>query len=228
MSADKVICVSKRQGQIIGSVIPGVQNKIKVAYNPLPHITLSDKKIENPAFLYLGGDRYFKGFHLILNTFRKICQKHSRTKFLLAGGFNLKAKNMLTNLGDKVLEGRLSIFDRINRDEMSKLYSISNALLFTSILEEPLPYTVLESMLTGTIPIVSEVGGVPEIVQGTFAEKMIFKPDNLNELVDKVEYVLSLSGEQLSNIGLGLRNSTLERFNEDSIMKKLSKILLEN
>jgi glycosyltransferase involved in cell wall biosynthesis len=88
-------------------------------------------------------------------------------------------------LRDKVPEGRLSIFDRLNGDDMSKLYSISNALLFTSLLEEPLSYTVLESMLTGTIPIVSKVGGVPEIVQGTLAEKILFEPNNLNELVDK-------------------------------------------
>ncbi|MGD0329217.1 MAG: glycosyltransferase family 4 protein [Nitrososphaeria archaeon] len=231
MGADKVICVSKRQGQIVGLVLPEIQNKIKVAYNPLPHIPLIEKKIENPAFLYLGGDRYFKGFHLVLNAFGKVFGKHKKTKLFLATTnytFNLKAKDTLLKLSDKVLEGRLSIFDRINGEEMSKLYSISNALLFTSIWEEPLSYTVLESMLKGTIPIVSEVGGIPEIVQGTFAEKMVFKPDNLNGLVDKVEYVLPLSGEQLSNIGLSLRNSTLERFNEDSIVQKLSKILLEN
>jgi glycosyltransferase involved in cell wall biosynthesis len=80
---------------------------------------------------------------------------------------------------------------------MLSLYEISYALLFTSILEEPLSYTVLESMLAGTLPIISGVGGVFELVRGTLAESMIYKPNNSEQLLERIEYVLSLSREQI-------------------------------
>jgi len=224
--ADKVICVSKRQCQIIKSALPEIKNKFEVVYNPLPQIPLCKKKIGDPTFLYLGGDRYYKGFYLVLSAFSDMYKKYRNVKFLLAGGYNQEVKDTLTKINRK--RNCLSIYERINETEMLDLYSVSNALLFTSILEEPLSYTVLESMLTGTIPIVSRVGGVPEIVQGTFAERMLYEPNNLEQILDKAEYVLSLSKEQMFNINIGLRNSVLHRFNGEVINQQLSKIILDN
>jgi glycosyltransferase involved in cell wall biosynthesis len=63
-------------------------------------------------------------------------------------------------------------------------------------------------MLTGTLPIASKVGGVPEIVQETYAEHLLFTPGDVNEMVDKMELVASLSKEQLIDIRFKLRESS--------------------
>jgi len=93
--------------------------------------------------------------------------------------------------------------------------------LTPSIWEEPLPYVVMEAMAMGTIPIASKVGGISEIVKGTYAEKMMFTPGNVGEFVERMEKVLSLSREQLLDIGASLRESVLKRFSEDAIRSKL-------
>jgi hypothetical protein len=61
--ADVVICVSRRQAEIISKVTPELANKIKIVYNPLPEVPPVEEKFEHPAFIYSGGVAYVKGFH---------------------------------------------------------------------------------------------------------------------------------------------------------------------
>lgn len=97
-------------------------------------------------------------------------------------------------------------------------------MLFPSITEEPLPYAVVESMALGTIPIASRVGGVPEILEGTYAERIMFTPGNINEFVEKINEVLSLSTKQLIDIGADLREKAYKKFDKDHLERQLLEI----
>ena len=64
--ADLIICVSRRQRDILISHISSVTNKVLVMYNPLPPIYVTRKELAaKPLLLYLGGSSYVKGFHII-------------------------------------------------------------------------------------------------------------------------------------------------------------------
>jgi len=90
--------------------------------------------------------------------------------------------------------------------------------------EEPLPYVVLEAMLMGTLPIASKVGGIPEIVGGTYAERLLFTPGCPEEMADKIEVVLSLSRDQLVDAGFKLREATLKRFSNEEVKRRLLEV----
>jgi glycosyltransferase involved in cell wall biosynthesis len=77
-------------------------------------------------------------------------------------------------------------------------------------------------MLIGTMPIAAGVGGVPEIVRGSPAEGYLFMPGNINELVDKVEALLSLSREDIVDAAMKLREHALDLFNEERIEYKIT------
>jgi len=79
---------------------------------------------------------------------------------------------------------------------MLKLYSRSHAVLVPSVWEEPLPYVITESMAMGTIPIASRIGGIPEVVEGTYAEEMLFEAGNVEEFVDRMKSILAMSKER--------------------------------
>jgi glycosyltransferase involved in cell wall biosynthesis len=115
--------------------------------------------------------------------------------------------------------------NRLPHEKYLKLHENAWGLLFPSMCEEPLPYTIVESMLIGTMPIAAGVGGVPEIVRGSPAEEYLFMPGNINELVDKVEGLLSLSREDILNAGLTLREHALELFNGEEIEDKMTACL---
>jgi glycosyltransferase involved in cell wall biosynthesis len=224
-SADKIICVSKRQREIIESAAPELTNKLKVVYNPLPNLSIREKKLlEDPTFLYLGGDSYIKGFHMFLKSSQIFLRrKKSGIKFLLAGNFRYKEKQFIEKLNRR-FNNAYSLLGLLKHEEVLKFHSISHALLFPSICEEPLPYVVMEAMIMGTIPIASMVGGVPEIVKGTYAERMMFTPGDIKELVDRMEVITSLSKEELISIGTELRNISLERFDNRAIKREIAKI----
>jgi glycosyltransferase involved in cell wall biosynthesis len=218
--ADIIVCVSRRQSLIISRELPELASKIRVIYNPPPEVSLVEKKLSNiPSMLYTGGDMYTKGFHTFLRASMRLLHMRRSVKFIVAGGISDYYRKLFDILNRRI-SNSYKVLGYVPRESLLKLHSESYALLFPSICEEPLPYAVLESMLTGTIPIASRVGGVPEIVQGTYAERMLFTPGSMDELVDRMVAALSLSHEQLTDIGASLRESTLKRF-DLSIIKSL-------
>jgi len=223
--ADVIICVSEKQALIISKEMPELADKIKVIYNLLPSIPLAEKSFSNvPSILYMGGDLYTKGFYVFLETsYRLLKREGIKVRFLLTKIFRKENKFLIERL-NRVFDNAYALLGWVKYKEVFKLHSVAHALLFPSIWEEPLPYVVIESMLAGTIPIASRVGGIPEIVQGTYAEEMLFTPGNITELIDKIEVVLSLSREQLTDIGISLREATLRKFNNEKIKKQLLKI----
>jgi len=130
-------------------------------------------------------------------------------KYLLLGRYKEIYKELVRRL-DNAFAGKFKVFGYLPHRGCFKTLFKESCYSFPSICEEPLPYNVIEAMIMGTLPIASKIGGIPEIVQGTYAEKMLFPVGNVNEIIDGMEEVLSLSTEQLTNIRLELREEVLE------------------
>jgi len=218
---DAIICVSRRQYEIIKSMLPELADKIKIVYNPPPAIPMVEKRLERPTFMYLGGESYVKGFHVFLKASRKLLKRYPNVRFLLTQKFRNSTVSVIERL-----EKAYNLLGYLEYEEVLKLHSITHALLFPSIWEEPLPYVVMEAMLMGTIPIASKVGGVPEIVGETYAEKMLFEPRDVDEFVERMKYVLSMTQEELKDIGLSLREVALRRFDQEFVRNELVRAFL--
>jgi glycosyltransferase involved in cell wall biosynthesis len=221
--ANYIICESQRQAQIIASEFPEVKDKLTVIPDPLPHIPFVKGKGVEPMFLYLGGDELIKGIEMLIEPSVIRFLKLNKIKVIVAKVQRKLWKSLFKKLNYKY-DNIFIVSDRLPHGKVIELHSKVAALLFPSIIEEPLPSVILESMLAGTIPIASRVGGVPEIVQGTYAENMLFTPGSVEELIDRMEAVLLLSGEQLIDIGMRLREVTLKRFDSKLIRKKLVEV----
>ena len=221
LQADKVICVSEKQKSIIIKRIPELAKKIEVIYNVLPDVpAIVRKNISSSAILYLGGDSYLKGFHLLLGALKVMAKKSSpQLKIIFAGKYNRRSKKLLKRLS-KVIKN--IVFEGyVTHSELWKLYSLSKAVIVPSICEEPLPLIILESIVSGTIPIASKVGGIPEIIRGTYAEKLLFTCNDINELVNKIGFVLSLTMEEFMKINAELNETLLKNINNNEVGKKL-------
>jgi len=212
--ADKIICVSHRQAELIAKNMPQLRNKVDVIYNPPPpefvntDLQLKKRLGDEKVLLYLGGSSYIKGFHLIHKAINKISKKY-------------KVKRVMTKVHDRKLPYSYVVYSDLPYKEVINLYSEAYALLFPSIWEEPLPYVIVESMLTGTIPIAARVGGVPEITKGTPAEHYTFTLGNIDDVVDKIDTLLAQPKEHIINIGLKLKEHASKLFNIDQIRDKL-------
>ena len=223
--ADELICVSKKQRKIIGPAMPEVVKKLRVIYNPLPAQPLVEKDLsKQPSMLFLGRDSYLKGFNTFLNASYELLTRNYSVKFQLTQNFKSARNKAIIEMLNKRFKGAYSLLGHLRYEDVLRLHSTSHALLFPSVWEEPLPYAVVESMCAGTILIASRVGGVPEIVEGSFAEKMLFEPYNVDECIDRLELLLALSNEQVVDIGFNLRNVALKKFNSEDTGKKLTEV----
>lgn len=224
--ADVLICVSKRQADIIIKYNQTLSNKIKVLYNPLPEITLTDKKLSaKPTILYTGGSNYLKGFHILLRILKNIgVKKFYNCKFILTNQYDYRSIKILQQI-KKIYDLDVEVLGRITYEKLIRLYRSAWAFFFPSIWEEPLPYAIIESMLTNTIPIASRVGGVPELIRGTFAEKFLFEPSDVKRAEKLIEELFSWSACDVLQVSSKLQDSIMKRINNEKIFKIFKEIL---
>jgi glycosyltransferase involved in cell wall biosynthesis len=220
--ADRIICVSRKQCEIILRYIPEVRNKAEVIYNPPPPIPTINKRVgDEPTLIYVGGASYIKGFQILIKALAKILRKHEAKTYIILGKASPKEKALVMKLTEKVNKMLIPL-DRLPHNEYLKLHEHAWALLFPSISEETLGYAVVESILIGTIPIASRVGGVPEVVEGTAAEGFLFKPGNVEEFISKIESLVSLSKDEVMDIGIKLKEKVSELFDKERIEREIT------
>jgi glycosyltransferase involved in cell wall biosynthesis len=191
-----------------------------VIYNPPPPLPGIGKNLdEEPTLIYAGGGSYIKGYHLALKTLTRIAARLKCRIYMIHVKEVGDAKRV--ERISQTLNGRLIPLERMPHKEYLGLLGRAWGLLLPYIAEETLSYAVVESMLTGTIPVASRVGGVPEIVEGTPAEEYMFTPGDAGELLDRVEKLVSQPREAIVDAGMKLREHALRLFNEREIESKL-------
>jgi glycosyltransferase involved in cell wall biosynthesis len=227
--ADRIVCVSRRQAEIIIDPVPELKDKIEVVYNPIPLKLASYNSVKapsnTPTFLYVGGDRYVKGFHILVEVVKKLGRQGVRAKFILTNTYNQRSLKTLRTLSQRYKNIEINVVGRVNYHELLNLHREAWALIFPSLWEEPLPYSVVESMLAGTIPIASRVGAIPEIVKGTPAEEYMFTPGDAGELLDRVKKLISQPRDAIMSIGMTLNEHGTKLFKREKIERKLLNIL---
>jgi len=209
--ADAVVCVSNRQCEIMRERMPEIRGKSVVIYNPLPDVSPVRKELgDERILLYLGGSSFVKGFHLVLSVANELLRKHRDLRIL-----------MTRVEGYRPLPSNCVALGELPYRDVVKSHSRAYALLFPSMWEEPLPYVVIESMLMGTIPIAARTGGVPEVIVGSPAEDYLFTPGDANELMDKIEAILTQSRDYLLDVSAKLREHVLKLFNTEYVENRI-------
>jgi glycosyltransferase involved in cell wall biosynthesis len=226
-NADKIICVSKRQAELVSKNHPQLADKIEVIYNPLPAVLINTEPRKNlsniPTFLYVGGDSVLKGFHILLQALKELDRLGVKTKFILTNSYSYDSLKILKMLSEKCKNLKINVVGKVKYEEVINLHKQAWALVFPSIWEEPLPYAIVEASLLGTLPIASKIGGVQEILQDTPAEKYIFNPENMKELVEKIKAIVTDEANNFMKDSMALRATMLKFFREsnDRSLRKL-------
>lgn len=107
-----------------------------------------------------------KGFQVLSDAALKVLQNYGNARFVIAG-----KGGMLETLRARV--ERMGISDRVNfvgfmsDDDLKKLFRVSDVAVFPS-LYEPFGITAIEAMAAGTPIVVSDTGGLGEIVDHNY------------------------------------------------------------
>jgi glycosyltransferase involved in cell wall biosynthesis len=212
--SDAVIFVARRQLELIRKY--GVRlplRKTEVIYNPPPSVEVRKTLGEAPVFIYVGGESFIKGFHVLLRALPSLARLGARVRlFGNYRGFQVKSRHV-------------EVVGKVPHDIVMRAHEDAWGLLFPSINEEPLPYAVVEAALAGTVPIAVRVGGVPEVLSGTGAERFMFRAGDAEDLVGRVEELIGLGVEGVMEVGEEVKGVVRRRLEESA--SRLPEVFME-
>ena len=131
----------------------------------------------------------------------------TQATFYIVGGASLE------NLPKNVIG-----LENMNQNDLATLLSTKSYYLQLSM-SEGFPNALCEAMLSGCLPIVSNVGAMSEIVQDS---KLVLKKKNIDELIHIVNYAINLQREIKPEVW---RNIILENYTIERREKELSKAI---
>lgn len=212
--ADVFIFVSKAQRNLVLSKIPNIRDRSYVIYNPLPDIPLIES--ERKGIGYFGGKRFVKGFHALMCSLKML--KTNCEVYLV----NTSERTIKLNMPNGVLVNLLPRLDKKSIENLLKKISI---VAIPSLCPEPLPYTLVESMLSGKLVVASNIGGIPEVVDRNTEGVKLIEPGDYTELAEALNYYLSLNLEEVNEIGVKNREFILKRINNEVVIKEFTRVL---
>lgn len=197
--------------------VSGAESRAKLGFN------------ENDfVILFVGNLTENKGLDILLVAIGRLICHHSNLKLLMTIDFlrprherriaKIKATIESESLDENVIQ--LGIVT-----DMAELMAACDLLIapFLStvgVLDYPLP--ILEAMAVGKPVIATEVGGIPEIVKHK-ENGMLVEPNNVNELVNAIMYMLN-NKEEAKNMGEEGAKIISEKFRSEIVIDKLERI----
>ncbi len=195
-----------------------------VVPNPIDtrHFTPDGPRTDHPPYLFFTGRlERRKGVQVLLQAFRGIHQRHPELRLVLAGhdtptfrldGINLHFKEfaartgLLDGLGDTV-----EFLGRVDRLELPPWYRGSVACVFPSADFENFPYACLEAMACGRPAVVTDAGGMAEMVEDGRSGLCVpaGSPEALEAALERLVAEPSLAQQ----LGTGARRRVVETYN---------------
>lgn len=171
-----------------------------------------DEKI----IFFVGRHVFEKGIHLLIEAAGEVLSNNYNIKFVIGGKGPMtdELKNKVKIMG---IENKFEFIGYIDDEIKNKLYKVSNAAVFPS-LYEPFGIVALEAMAAGCPVIVSDTGGLSEIIQHRVnGIKTI--PSNSNSIKNAIIEIIK--NEVLVN---SLRENGLKTVNENYSWKKIAEL----
>ena len=163
--------------------------------------------------LFMGRLVYEKGVQHLISAMPKILSNYNDAKLIVAG-----KGGMLDDLRGQVdamgLSSKVYFTGYLNAKQVQKMYKCADVAVFPSTYE-PFGIVALEAMLAGVPTVVSDVGGLNEIVDHGINGMKAYA-GNPNSIADSVLSIL-YDGKLANNIAKNAKAKVKEEFNWNKI-----------
>lgn len=175
-----------------------------------------DEKI----IFYIGRLVHEKGVHILLDAFSKVLAYRDKTKLVIAGK-GPAAPYLKEHAQALGIYNRVFFAGFVDDSTRNRLYKCSDVAVVPS-LYEPFGITALEAMASGTPVVVSDVGGLGEVVRHGVTGMKCYA-GNPNSLADNI--LTLLADERLCDgIRANATSDVLTKFNWDIIAEETWKV----
>ena len=180
---DRIIAVSEAAKRFIEHFTDN--NKITVIPNSVDIKRFKPgRKIpsESKNILYLGRIVPKKGLHILLTAMMNVIKSHPDAQLLIGGKGKMAIflKSYAKTIG---IQENVQFLGFVPDEKLSMLYRSSDIFVLPSIAGESFGITLLESMAVGVPPVGTNVGGIPEIIDGC---GILVEPNDSNKLANAI------------------------------------------
>lgn len=194
--------------------------RVETLYNPIA-LSKSEKILSKPyTFVYAGRLNPDKGIDLLIRAVKRL--NNANFKVLIIGEGN-ELETLQTLAIQLSLSDRIEFLGRRSSSETLEIMRAALAVIVPSRWQEPAGYVALEAASVGTCPIVSNVGGLPEMA-GTSC--LFFERENVQELAERMQFCLDNPAEILDR-GHQANKYVSEKFSPEAISSQLIKLCQE-
>jgi glycosyltransferase involved in cell wall biosynthesis len=193
LAADVILCISENTKVDLVRYFPQVEGKAVVtplASEFCPDWAFGDEAVpEEPYFLYVGSRaKDYKNFDGLLLAMAKLAGRYRDLRLCVVGyPFSAEEERLIGDLG---LGDRIRYYNHVTDAHLAKLYRCSVAFVYPS-LYEGFGIPPLEAMTCGAAVIAADCSSIPEVVGDG---GLLFDPRSVDELVDRMRYVLEEPG----------------------------------
>jgi glycosyltransferase involved in cell wall biosynthesis len=168
------------------------------------------------------------GIEYLIKAFHILRKKYSNIKLLLIGGSCKSSANYLTHLKKLVHELNIekdTIFTgRVSHDEVAEYHNMLSIPVYVS-LRESFGVSVLESQACEKAVVVSNVGGLPEVINNNETGFLVPAEDEV-ETATAIEKLIVNEDLRLQ-MGKKARQWVIENFSQQIVSQKMIKIYQE-
>lgn len=148
-----------------------------------------------------------KGMDLVVPAFVKIYSNHPDLKLLIVGDGSQRQL-----MEEQVQDAKLPISSvqfvgRQGQDNLQSYYDRIDILLMPSR-SEGFGLTAIEGMARGCVPVVSNTGGLPEVVEDRISG-LLHEPESVDDIVTKIESIID-NQRTFEMLSLGAYNRTCD------------------
>ena len=216
--ADKVIGVSKSVKNHLVETAEISENKGVVIYNPVS-IPKSFPKISSEFFqiVYVGRLEKVKNVATLIQAFAKIQNNNSTLTIVGDGRERMALENLVRDLK---IENRATFTGF--KAEPSQFLCSADLYVLPSY-SEGFGIAAVEAMFLKVPVLGTHVGGVPEFINHG-ENGWLFNPNSVEDLVEKLTYILSLSTDDRAAIGHKGFEDVSNRFTVDKYVENLENL----
>jgi glycosyltransferase involved in cell wall biosynthesis len=167
--------------------------------------------------LFVGGDFFRKGLPRLLRAMPRVLEKVPDARLMVIGRDHGYAKALARFMGRAL---PVDFHFGMPRNEVYRTYSRSKVMVLPSEIEAT-PIVVAEATMAGVPPILSHVGGHPELIEDG-KTGFLFPLDNVELLADRI--VQCLTDRELSEKLVKQGREFMEQFSIDRMMECLEEI----
>lgn len=170
-------------------------------------------------FLFLGRINENKGVRLINEVSKMLKNKYPNVEFQLLGKVYPEEEKHISKNELKEWEKESNIKYLGTSKDVRKEIKECDCILFPSYYREGVPRSLIESAAMAKPIITTDNVGCKDIVNEGY-NGFLAKPKDLNSLIEKIEKVLTMTKEELDQLGINGRMKAEKEFDEKIVIQK--------